>query len=33
MRVRVVWDRIDAETMIPRFAPEAGSEEKSRATG
>ena len=23
MRVGVVWDRLDAETVIPRFAPEA----------
>ena len=23
MRVRVVWDRIDAETVIPRFTPDA----------
>jgi len=31
MRVRVTWDRIDADTVIPRFAPEA--QERSRATG
>jgi uncharacterized OB-fold protein len=28
MRVEVVWDPIDAETVIPRFAPEAHSEEE-----
>lgn len=30
LRVAVVWDRLDAETVIPRFAPEARSEEETR---
>lgn len=33
MRVEVVWDRIDENTVIPRFTPEARSEEKNRAAG
>ena len=28
MRVEVIWDPIDAESVIPRFAPEADSEEE-----
>jgi uncharacterized OB-fold protein len=30
MRVEVVWDALDAEDVIPRFAPEAHSEEEKK---
>ena len=29
MRVEVVWERLDAETVIPHFAPEARSRERT----